>query len=84
MVLDKAILEKMAGEAVVAFNVSQLPICGVEQENCNNLSYVKIHRTAGLSGVIVQEDVGSQHIVLTQNWAQLPVLTFLSLTPEVQ
>ena len=62
----------MAGEAVVAFNVSQLPICGVEQENCNNLSYVKIHRTAGLSGVIVQEDVGSQHIALTQNWAQLP------------
>ena len=57
MVLDKAILEKMAGEAVVAFNVSQLPICGVEQENCNNLSYVKIHRTAGLSGVLVQEEV---------------------------
>ena len=57
---------------MVAFNVSQLPICGVEQEHCNNLSYVKIHRTAALSGVIVQEDVGSQHIVLTQNWAQLP------------
>ena len=62
----------MAGEAVVAFNVSQLPICGVEQENCNNLSYVKIHRTAGLGADACTRRCGSQHIVLTQNRAQLP------------
>ena len=62
----------MAGEAVVAFNVSQLPICGVEQENCNNLSYVKIHRTAGLGAGTCTRRSSSQHIVLTQNRAQLP------------